>query len=180
MQRSFPCNIFFLVKMTIILIRHSKDHNNDSATYMYDAKLRSKGKKMARKLFTELIEKYGEPSKIYCSPFRRAVETAHEAMKLCKNAKIRNEPKIGRYFTRKEQKNPEIAPCTERNKPMIFEDKDSLNGRCKRFCEKIKKYRGKGTVVWAISHTIPMKRCVAYFKLTPPDWFDFLEFFVIE
>lgn len=164
----------------IIFIRHGEDHSDDSATYKYDAKLTEKANVKIQKFFKKLIDKYGDPYKIYCSPYRRTRETARQIEHFSPMCRIRKDRRLGRYFTRKERKNPDIARSTKELGALVKEDKHSLDKRTYSFCKKMEKYRNCDRVVWVISHTVPLKRMGKIFGAQVPDWFNFLEHFIIE
>lgn len=169
----------------IIFLRHGQDYSNDSATYIYDAKLKEEGKSQVRHTFSKLIKKYGVPHKVYCSPFRRTVETSLMLHKIHEDIPIKVCKRIGRYFTRKEKKNPDISPQTKKADPVIDKPWEKYTAGITKFCKKIKKYasshaikNGEDRVIWVISHTVPLKRCAEFFHVSVPDHFKFLEHFV--
>lgn len=170
----------------IILIRHSIDNEIES-TYAHDAKLKNSGKRLAYKKAVQLIKKYGFPSRVYLSPFERTRSTAIYFAKAFKdinpNVKVdfRIDPKLSRYFTRRDQKDPQVRMKTLGYEPPIFEDIDDLMSRINRQVSSMdkKKYFEKGNV-WCISHGLYIKKLLSSLGLESPNRVPFLEHYILE
>ena len=60
--------------MVLIYIRHGNDDEREPHK-IHDTHLTSQGKHKSKKVAKKLIEKYGVPDIIFCSPFARTRET---------------------------------------------------------------------------------------------------------
>ena len=146
----------------IVYIRHGEDRES---SHKYDEKLTPEGKIQARKLAKKLIKKYGLPDVIYYSPFFRARETRKEMVKAItefrdnledeqknKRIKLKLDPRLGRFFTRKERANPDISSSTKHKGAII-------NERWKDFKERVESqlndaFSNDYKIIWNITHTL--------------------------
>ena len=89
--------------MVLIYFRHSDDYPEEQATYVHDSHITKRGKLRCKKKVKTLVDTYGVPSLILCSPFARARETLrHMKHALKKNFGVKVKSKIdtglGRFF----------------------------------------------------------------------------------
>lgn len=89
----------------MIYIRHAEKsyRNGDSSEFSLDPDITVKGKENARHFFTKLLNKYGVPNRIICSPYLRTRETAKIAQdvifdKLNINVEITCDSTIGEFL----------------------------------------------------------------------------------
>lgn len=171
----------------IIYIRHCEDNEAD-ATFCHDAKITSHGKKKAKKKVKELVQKYGYPSRILCSPFLRARQTLEIFKSILKKldpeqyAKLRRQieidTRLGRFFTPEQQKHPEVRGSTKKYQPPV---KESINKFVRRLekqanrCYQKGYFNDDGHVVWCISHGLAIKKLLLSLGLDAPESVPFLE-----
>ena len=110
--------------MVLIYIRHGHDYTR---SHDHDERLSDIGKKESYKIALELIQEHGIPDIIYHSPYYRARQTAKlmvKAIKKTNNIKVERDldPRLGRYFTRKQKKNPDIKRSACKQGAIIHED----------------------------------------------------------
>lgn len=143
--------------MTIIYIRHGEDKMGH---YEHDEKLTSKGKKQTRKVARRLIEDYGLPDIIYYSPFYRVRQTRKHMMKIIRRYMKDNnidedvelilEPRLGRFFTRRQKKYPDVRDSTLYKGAIIHEQWEDFHERIEEHFDEIK---NTDKVIWNITHT---------------------------
>ena len=143
----------------IIYIRHGEDEEKD---YKYDESLTHYGKKSSRKLAHKLIDQYGIPDAIYYSPFYRTRQTLREMLiaidehtdqrieKVC-------DPRLSRFFTKQQKRNPDIRSDTKRRGPPLDEEWEEFKLRVKDQIEEIENEEG---IVWCITHTLVLSRVI--------------------
>lgn len=152
-----------LMKMskTIIYIRHGPDRRG---SHKYDEKLTSFGKEEVQKFTLQLIEQYGLPDVIYYSPFYRTRQTRKQMMKAIKQYRKMNgigderielilEPRLGRFFTRKQRRNPDIKSSTFAKGAIIDETKEEFRNRIQLQFEEMMR-EDEYSVIWNITHTL--------------------------
>ena len=150
----------------IIYIRHGEDTRSG---YKYDEKLTKKGKKGARRLSRKLIDKYGVPDAIYYSPFHRTRQTKRIMVKEIKKITDRwvevleCDPRLSRYFTRKQKEDPDIRNDTMRRDPPIYETWDEFHHRIKEQFKELVASDYK--IIWCITHTLVLDYIVKYRNL---------------
>ena len=137
--------------MTIIYIRHGKDKKSSHA---HDEKL-TKSSKVEIEEFTEkLVEQYGKPDIIYYSPFYRTYKTAKYMKQKLNELEIemKVEPYLGRYFTKKQRKNPEVRKSTYKHGAIIKEKWEQFHDRIELQMNTVLESNYK--VVWNITHSL--------------------------
>lgn len=160
----------------IIFIRHGNDEVDD-VTYRQDNKINYCEKGDISELAKKLIKKHGRPEEVYCSPFRRTITTAAELCKAGKVKKFKVRNYLGRRFSKKEQKKPDIAPETKEYCPIIKEDKEGFKKRCLHAYENIK---SKDGIVWVVTHALVLKKIAKHVGLKLPKHIPFLYYFVVD
>ena len=168
--------------MTVIYIRHGDDHDKDPK-YEQDHEITKSGKKDCKRVAEKLIEKYGHPDMIRVTPFLRGVQTV-KAMKDVLKAKteIVFDANLSRFFSKREKKNPSVAPETLEFKPPIMETRKEFHKRTSKHYKKMKKgkYFQKGKMIWCITHALVLKAVAEKADVSLPDHYDFLERFIVE
>lgn len=166
----------------LIYIRHSVD-NEEDPTYRHDARLTHKGKKLAASKGEHLIQKYGVPNIVYCSPFRRTRETLDKLLSSIQDTqhiKIVYDERIARHFSKSDQRNPDVAPTTLKTDIPIYESTDEFNKRIQRFARSMSSYALEDTVVWCITHTTAYKRMASYHRTRIPSHIPFAHHFIVK
>ena len=143
----------------VIYIRHGSDKKGD---YKYDEKLTSEGKKGAVELSKKLIALYGIPDIIYYSPFYRTRQTRKAMIHAIKeyNREIGEnkmpelvlEPRLGRFFTKKQRRDPNIRSSTMHKGAIIDERWDEFKERVKEQYDEV--MNNKHALIWNITHTL--------------------------
>jgi len=110
--------------MVLAYLRHGDD-NGEDITFAHDAKLVKEGESDIIKVGKFLVEKYGQPHMIICSPFQRAKETYTVMRKkdvFNQECKFFADTRVGRYFSSREKEaGPEVRKETLKMKPSIYE-----------------------------------------------------------
>lgn len=168
--------------MPVIFIRHGDD-NDDDPTYTHDPKITDNGKKKARSTSFELVQKYGSPKIIFCSPFRRTIQTAKMMKKMCgAKTKIYIDKNLSRYFCAREKVNPQIGPGTGKYDTPIYESWKGFEYRVDKHLEMIKKnyFNQKDEVIWCITHALVYKHVARTYTITIPSYIPFMHYFVFD
>lgn len=156
--------------MTHIYIRHGNDEK--SSSYKHDNSLNSSSETEDNiiELCKKLIEQYGYPDKIYCSPFRRARETLYIMKKLLPNTDFVIDERLSRFFSKKDKQNPRVRPKTLGYQPPITEDKYDFKKRVLEIEKKIRKEEH----CWCITHYLVIKQITKKYNVTIPNRMPFL------
>ena len=174
--------------MTVIFIRHGKDKKS---SHKYDEKLRKSAKKEAYRLAKELIGEHGMPDIIYYSPYVRTRQTLKYMHKFIKKHRKRNgikekpllkvEPKLSRFFTSKERKNPDIRESTLNKGVIIVESKKEFKNRVSSHLEEvIDKAKQDKLKIWNITHGLVLVNVAEAKNIKLPKHLNYLERIVIE
>ena len=168
----------------IIFIRHSDDEDSDP-TYKLDPNLTPHGIKLAQSKGRKIIEKYGVPSIIYTSPFRRTKQTVNYMLSSLSNSqkqeiKISHVSKLSRYFTRSEKRRPKIDKSTMKNNIPIYETHDDFVKRTVKIAKIISKFINTPEIIWCVTHTVIYKRVAKYYDITLPNYIPFMDYFEIK
>ncbi|WBR14345.1 Histidine phosphatase [Pandoravirus kuranda] len=180
----------------LLYIRHGDDHHDAHREARYpkhDHPLNRDGKARAARMARTLVERYGAPTAVYCSPFKRARQTADimmDALDSADRVRITIDPGLSRYFSRREQRRPSVGADTHAaGPPPIRERNGEFGRRCKRQHERMvarhffRRDDGsprEGTpVVWCITHALVMRRVAKRVGVVvPDDHVPFLGWFV--
>lgn len=145
--------------MTIMVwIRHAKKQwKNGKGKPKHDPPLKKGQEKEILQLSKKLIEKYGPPTQIYVSPYRRTRETLYLlTSEIEKKYKVYVNPELGEYLGNQ----PECTFAELHDSTLEFIDppengKEDLKGLKKRALNEkreIEKDMKKNDVVWVITH----------------------------
>ena len=163
----------------LIYIRHGHDEYDD-ATYNHDNRITDKGRSEARQLARKLVRKHGPPHKIYCSPFRRTVDTLAEmARSLDRIPEIVYSPELSRYFSPSDRSAPDIAPETGEFRVPVNEGRDGFLARVEKHVEAMRRHQRSRKVVWCITHALVFKRVSRLHSVPCSHRVDFLQNFVV-
>lgn len=174
---NFSKLFFVLVKefTMIIFIRHSLDND---LKHRINTKLTTRGKRIAYIKGLKLIRKYGVPYKIYCSPFRRTIQTMKSMLKsLPKESlpKIKLSHGLSRYFSSKEL----MQDFTLSIDVPVHETKEEFTQRVVETIKKLQKWVHSQEVVWCITHTTVIKKIAKIYKIKLPHTIPFMYSFVV-
>lgn len=169
--------------MTIIYIRHGNDNDSDPS-YSHDPKITRNGKKKARRVAFELVEKYGCPDVILCSPFQRTIQTAKMMKKMCGyKTTIYIDSHLSRYFCSREKADPQIDPSTEKYDTPIYESWNDFEGRVDKHLKMIKHngyITNNSKMVWCITHALVYKRVSRTYGVEIPIYIPFMDYFLLH
>jgi len=168
--------------MTVIFVRHSDD-NGSNPSYSHDPKVTKRGKKKAQIAAYKLIEQYGSPSVIFCSPFRRTLETAKQMRDVCgAHTEIYIDNNLSRYFCRREKANPEISKTTEKYDVPIYEEWHDFENRIDKHLRMLKRkgFVDSEDVIWVISHALVYKHVARVYGIDIPIIIPFMHNFIIH
>ena len=165
--------------MSSIYIRHGRDKRGK---YAHDERLTESAKEDIA-LFTEkMVLQFGFPDLIYYSPFMRTRETTKYILRKLKelkqeNVKIKCEPKLGRFFTSYERRDPDISDSTMRRKPIINDKKKEFHSRIKKFLRKVQ-YKSKkhNLNIWNITHTLVLLHVAELASIERNPHVEYLDF----
>lgn len=164
--------------MVTIIIRHADD-NEDTPTHRHDQEITDRGKRKAKEKALRLIDRYGQPDIIYCSPMMRTRQTLAEMLKYVKSKPIIYfDNRISRYFSSREQKEPSVFTVTNQRNIPIYETYDKFKHRCDKFLREIKDKNyiyTRRKVIWVISHTLVIKRITSKLHMRIHSYLNFLE-----
>lgn len=173
--------------MVMIYIRHGNDDDRNS-TYRDDAKLTDKGMKKSKEKCKHLVEQYGIPKVIVCSPFIRARQTAIIFKKYIKykygiSVKVKIDITLGRFFSTSERANPDVRDETLKYKPLIEKSTAEMDKRLENHKNRViaRGYHKVEDKIWCISHGIIMARFMKLYGLVKKSdtHVDFLRHFVV-
>lgn len=169
----------------IIYIRHGNDKRS---RYKHDEKLTSEGKREARELAKNLIEEYGLPDIIYYSPFYRTRQTRKQMTKeiykykeengIDKRIKLQIEPRLGRYFTRKEERNPDISSSTLYKGAIIEETFQEFGKRVEYQLNEV--IDNEYNIVWNITHSLVLLKVSKVLNISRSSHVKYLDYCLIE
>jgi len=163
----------------LIYLRHGHDEYED-ATYNHDNQITNQGRKGARILAKKLFRKYGQPTLILCSPFRRTLQTLSEMVKILPTVpQVEHCPHLSRYFGSKDRLNPDICPTTDKYDIPIEEGREGFKRRVREHILITEQY-ASDQVIWCITHAIVYKRVARHYGIPCPRRIDFLSHFVVE
>lgn len=175
--------------MVVVYLRHGED---EKSSYKYDQKLTETGKKQAIQLAKKLIKKHGIPDIIYYSPYVRTRQTLKYMMKAIKKYREKEndkgkekgkrpslevEPRLGRFFTKSERKNPDVRESTLEKGAIIKEDKEEFRYRIKEQLEEVllSHQENNEPVIWNITHTLVLLRVAEFTNKYLPEHLEFLQ-----
>lgn len=170
-------------KKTIIYIRHGSDERQN---HKYDEELTREGKEEAKKIAKKLIEEYGLPDVIYYSPFYRTRQTRkammHTIKKYVKDESelpvLKLEPRLGRFFTKKQSKNPDIRNSTSQKGAIIYETWNEFETRVTQQYEEIK--QTKDIIIWNITHTLVLLQISFLSQIERNKHVNYLDYCVVK
>lgn len=118
-----------------ILVRHGpKTHGNSDmwATYRCDAALSEDGRVVTRSKLAGIVERYGAPSRIVCSPYLRTRETAAIAMEVCgREIPMTIDVRLSEYLgNQRGEMRGTCRPETATHRPPTRETMTDLRRRC--------------------------------------------------
>lgn len=139
----------------IILLRHGNDEDIEQ-TFAHDHHVQKEELREVKRKGKILRSEYGTPDYILTSPFRRTITTS-EVLRGKHSTPIHVTKKLGRIFTKKDQKHPEVSPDTLAYGVDVYETKEMYMERVRAFCRRVRSMRGN---IWVVTHAFTFK-CIA-------------------
>lgn len=137
----------------IILIRHANDEDSEQ-TFAHDHHVQKREINAAKRTGKKLRKRYGVPDHIYTSPFRRTIATTKLLMGKHDSTHVHVSRGAGRFFTKGNQKHPQVSPDTLAYGVNVNETKEEFRQRVRNFCRKVKRVEGN---VWIVTHAYTFK-----------------------
>lgn len=166
----------------IIYIRHSQEDTDP--TYLDDPLLTEKGQRLAYKRGIRLIEKYGIPDIVYCSPFRRTKETMKYMLKDIDSREndidIKIRGSLSRYFKTRDKKYADVCDKTLNKNIPIYEDRREFYFRVEHVYDKMEKYRHSNKIIWCITHTSLYKEIADMYDISLPKHIPYMHYIKIK
>lgn len=161
--------------MVAILIRHADDKQRYHI-HRHDKEITRKGKREAKRLGNKLINKYGEPDIIYCSPMMRTKQTLKKMLEYVNGeATIVIDNRLSRYFNHRERDAPSLFTTTANKDIPIEETRRMFKKRCDSFLREIR-YDHSDKKIWIITHALVFKRISKKLRMRIPSHIGFLEY----
>jgi len=169
--------------MPVIFLRHTDDNGSDQSEAHYN-KINDRGRFRLRVVIQDLLEKYGNPSIIFTSAFRRTLDTAKEIKKMS-NSKtdIYIDNNLSRYFCRREKANPEISQRTKKYDVPIYENWDDFEKRVNKHLRMLKNegyINDPDNLIICVTHSLVYKHAARVYGIDIPVIIPFMEHFLIH
>lgn len=152
-----------------VYIRHSeKEYANGESFYnRHDPHLTEKGKEKAREVALALVEKWGYPSLIICSPYLRTRETALEMASVLNYATgIKCDVLLSEYLGNHQNEYLDVDESTSKYEPPHPENFYQMDNRVRYHNDIMLEYDGSEQVIWFITHGIIIGRLLKCFGIT--------------
>lgn len=167
---------------TIIYMRHGEDQRDH---HKYDEVLTDRGKKGARHLAERLINEYGVPDVIYCSPFYRTRQTCKQILKVIRyltrqRIKVKIDPRLSRFFTEKQARNPDIRTDTMDKGPPIDETWEEFKERVEEQVDDMERKLDRYPLIWCIGHTLIIKRVAKIKNIEKDKFIEFCDTVILD
>ena len=170
---------------TVIYIRHGPDEHSG---HKYDEQLTKEGKREAKELAFDLLERYGVPDVIYYSPFYRTRQTRKAMISsikkykkshgIDKNVELIIDPRLGRYFSRSQQRNPDIKSITINKGAIIEETKHEFKERVRSQMEEV--LNNEYANIWNITHTLVLLKVAKFQNISRDKYVRYLDTVILE
>ena len=170
-----------------IYIRHADKgyKNGKSDFFKHDPAITEIGIKRSRVIAQILIQHYGIPTRIICSPYRRARETAIIMNMMLDNPlDLEVDADLSEYLGNHPKVELDVVMATKIHQPPHPETFDQMKLRVKKHYDRLKKQEyykevsnkegGKNEVIWIITHGIIMKQICNFLDIKPNKYFSCL------
>jgi broad specificity phosphatase PhoE len=160
--------------VTLIYLRHGDDRGND--IYRHDHRLNKHGRAQAPKAAKRLIEKYGHPNTVLCSPFRRTLETLTAmSERFTRPVIVHSDSRLAQGLSEERQRDPQVSPETLAQ-IMLVEDKAAFQLRIAKHVSEVRRMSG---VIWCVTHQAVIEEVAIHFNVKIPERIDFLDHVVM-
>lgn len=150
-----------------IYIRHAEKEysNGNSGSFRHDPGIIDDSHKI-QILATQLVEQWGTPYMIVCSPYRRARETAMKlAAALNNSVMVKCDVKLSEYLGNHYHEPLDVTDETQQYHPPHPEHFFQMDTRVRQHNDEMRDLDHSELVVWFVTHGIIMSRianCVGY------------------
>lgn len=160
--------------MKIVYIRHAdKEYKNMGAEiYKHDPGITKRGAEKARDVALNLVKKYGEPTEIKTSPFRRCRETGIEMASVLKEYKeLIVDKDLSEFLGNHKDTELDVTISTKIYNPPHPESFEDMKNRVYKHVQKTKKVinkrevKGNEGVVWFVTHGLIIKQIANIFGI---------------
>ena len=146
-----------------IYIRHAEKEycNGQSTAWAHDPSITSTGYEQTQKLALQLIEQWGIPNFIICSPYRRTRETALALLKIINNnglTELKYDVRLSEYLGNRRNEKLDVTNETLEYNPPHPETFFQMDTRVRWHNDDMKALDHENTVVWFISHGFIINR----------------------
>lgn len=166
-----------------VFIRHAQKlyDNGKSETYPFDPSLTSKGIEKSYEVAAELIEKFGQPDLILCSPYLRTRQTAEIFASQCQSStQIMIDRDLSEFLGNQESLSiNDVLPETWENSPYPPETMQQFQTRVRRFYNSVKRDANSG-LVFVITHGIFLNTIARIRNKQIKKRFGYLEHYYIK
>lgn len=152
-----------------IFIRHAHD-KKQVGDKMYDTSVTETGRREAIYVCKQLLQRYGRPDVIYCSPFRRARQTAKIMAEMLNNTvPIYVDVELSRFAGDVTSYEKKIREDTKKYGYIPGESNIDFKNRVKKNVETAVQYTKKNSnhVAWFITHAIYVKQAAKRVNVKP-------------
>ncbi len=145
-----------------IYIRHAEKEycNGQSTAWAHDPSITATGYQQTQKLAIDLIEQWGYPKYIICSPYRRTRETAIALLEVIKNggSELKYDVRLSEYLGNRRNEKLDVTVETLCYNPPHPETFFQMDTRVRWHNDDMKALDDENTVVWFISHGFIINR----------------------
>lgn len=156
--------------MVRIYIRHAEKEyeKGEGFSFKHDPPITQDGVVQSRKMARLLVEKFGPPCIIVCSPYRRTRETACVMASVLKEpVKIKCDINLSEYLGNHKDEAPDITPETKVFKlPPHPERWYQFKQRLQHHNDMVKDFDSSSMVVWFICHGVVISQMTKLFTNT--------------
>lgn len=152
----------------LIYIRHAEKEykNGKSKIYSHDPGITKDGLEKTKIITQKLLDLWGDPDLIVCSPYQRTRETAitinNVLRQLDKPVKIKIDPELSEYLGNHKDDPMDVRPETEVWNPPHPETFSQMKQRIKSHYRKIVNWTfdhpGKIKTIWFVTHGLIIKQ----------------------
>ena len=146
-----------------IYIRHAEKEycNGQSTAWTHDPSITAAGYSQTQKLAVHLIEQWGYPNYIICSPYRRTRETALALLEVIDNngaTELKYDVRLSEYLGNRRNEKLDVTAETFNYDPPHPETFFQMDTRVRWHNDDMKAFDDEKTVVWFISHGFIINR----------------------
>lgn len=154
-----------------IYIRHGQKlyRNGRAEKYKFDPGLTYKGQQQSIRTARHLVERFGPPDQIICSPYLRTRDTAKNMSKvLVKDCPISIDKNLSEYLGNHKQHDLDVTETTKSYNPPHPESFLELKDRVKHHNLEIMKQNIKHKIIWIVTHGLIIKELATLNNLKRP------------